>query len=357
MIDPTSFRTELERLLLVELFRAWREENRERFRGAMTPPQLALNDADDVLAHYRPRERGLVFSRSLLRTASWSAVLEVLRHEMAHQYVAEVLRVLDEPPHGPAFQRVCAARGIDASCHGLPDATAPVDADRERLVRRVKKLLALGGSPNEHEAQAAMRAAQRLVLEHNLAALHEVSANDYAARQLGDGQLRTPAHERILSGILARHFLVRTIWVPVYFADRAKYGRALEISGTHANLELAEYVHTYVLRTAERAWKQWRRADPERAKGQRSRYLLGVMLGFQESLREQERVNQQTGLVWVGDPGLEAWVGRRYPRLSRGRTITYYHTDALHQGKAEGRRLKIHRGLPEDPTQRGRLLG
>ena len=49
----------------------------------------------------------------------WTVVLEVLRHEMAHQYVDEVLGVHDETAHGPTFQAVCEARAIDGRAAGV----------------------------------------------------------------------------------------------------------------------------------------------------------------------------------------------------------------------------------------------
>ena len=49
----------------------------------------------------------------LVHDEPWQVVIEVLRHEMAHQYVDEVLRIHDESAHGPAFRKVCAERSID----------------------------------------------------------------------------------------------------------------------------------------------------------------------------------------------------------------------------------------------------
>ena len=39
--------------------------------------------------------------------APWPAVVEVLKHEMAHQYVHETLGLAHTPPHGEAFQSAC----------------------------------------------------------------------------------------------------------------------------------------------------------------------------------------------------------------------------------------------------------
>ena len=42
-------------------------------------------------------------------------MVEVLKHEMAHQYAHEILGARDESAHGEAFRTVCQRLGIDAS--------------------------------------------------------------------------------------------------------------------------------------------------------------------------------------------------------------------------------------------------
>ena len=160
-----------------------------------------------------------------------------------------------------------------------------------------------------------------------------------------------PAHERILAGILADSFFVKAIWVPAWMPRRGRRGRVLEISGTTANLETAEYVHAYVLRTAERLWLQ--DLAGRREKG---RFLLGVMLGFRDKLAAQARQDQEAGLVWVGDAGLEQFVGLRHPRLVAGRAVSFHATDAWHRGRAAGRAIELHAGVTERAENRRRLL-
>ena len=53
----------------------------------------------------------------------------------------------------------------------------------------------------------------------------------------------------ILAGILSDHFFVEVIWVPVWRPLDGKRGSVLEVCGSPANLELAEYVHAFVNHT------------------------------------------------------------------------------------------------------------
>ena len=346
-----NFSAGIEGALLHQLQRTWDGINRERFHEAMRPPVLGLSDGDARLGSWRGASRTIEISRRLVREQPWGVVVEVLKHEMAHQYVDEVLNVRDETAHGPAFREICARLGIDAAASG---AVAAESRDEWRVMARITKLLALADSPNTHEAQAAMNAAHRLMLKHNLGALgSEVS---YGVRYVGEPRARTGAAEKILAGILVNHFFVRAIWVPVYIPFDLRQGHQLELCGTPANLDIAAYVHAYVLETAERSWREHRRLRGIGGDRDRRRYVAGLMMGFADQLRTQTAVCAEEGLVWVGDPGLEDWVGRRFPRLRR--TATRVVTDdAWAHGREAGRHLVLRKPVTANPTRRGRLLG
>src|SRR5687768_14795632 len=96
---------------LRELLEEWRRQNDLLFLGALRPPVVAYADAETRLGEWRPATRTMAISPVLVEEQPWGVVVEVLKHEMAHQYVSEVLQVFDEPPHGPAFRRTCERYG------------------------------------------------------------------------------------------------------------------------------------------------------------------------------------------------------------------------------------------------------
>src|SRR5581483_4894672 len=162
----------LEAATLRALRRTWDDLNWNFFRTRMQAPTLALSDAGARLGRWVGDTRTLEISRTLLIEHGWGVVVEVLKHEMAHQYVDEILGCRDEHSHGPSFQKVCAERGIDARAAGLPEDVRDDGAGTDgRVLERIAKLLRLAESPNEYEAQSAMNAAQRLMLKHNLDAV------------------------------------------------------------------------------------------------------------------------------------------------------------------------------------------
>ncbi|HET7542652.1 MAG TPA: DUF2786 domain-containing protein, partial [Polyangiaceae bacterium] len=159
--------TELERAALHAIICTWQDLNGSLFRFQLERPGLELVDSSSRLGRWHGGLRVIEIARSLLVDHGWGVLVEVLKHEMAHQYVDEVLGQPDDAMHGAVFRRVCEERGIDPSAAGVPGVDKQTAVD-EHLLARIAKLLALAESSNEHEAQAAMSAAQRLMLKYNL---------------------------------------------------------------------------------------------------------------------------------------------------------------------------------------------
>ena len=335
--------------LVRELLSAHRQLNQSHFKSALSTPQLALSEATSFLARWLPGARTIEFSQPFLQNAeSWGVVIEVLKHEMAHQYVHEVLHET-EVAHGPAFRAVCERLGIDASASGVPQA-AP-DVAGKRVLDRVHKLLALAESDNRHEAEAAAAAAQRLMLRHNLEHVvlpgHGAESGTqarYGFRHLGRVTGRVTEWERRLGNVLREHFFVDIIWVPAYRSLEQKRGSVMEAIGTPENLDLAAYVYDFLVRTAERLWHLHR---TERGIGNAARraYLAGVISGFAQKLAQQAKVHRAEGLVWVPHAELVQYTRKRHPYL---RTIAHRghsQRDVFAHGQRAGRELVLHKGV------------
>jgi hypothetical protein len=341
--------------LLRELAETWREINGNHFRGKMRPPVFTLSEVGSRLGQWNSATRTMAIDRTLVCEQPWSVVRELLKHEMAHQFVHEVLKVHDETAHGPAFAEVCRRFGIDAATTGLPAAPAGGDSGSP-VLRRITRLLALAESPNVHEAEAAMKTAQRLMLRHNIDAQVATAREGYAFVQLGVPRRRVEAAEHVLAGILTRHFFVEAIWVPSYLPSEGRSGRVLELCGTLSNLEVASYVHGFLLETAARLWREHKRQHGIDSDQERRRFRVGVMSGFNEKLKSGAQESQREGLIWVGDPGLEGFLHQRYPRRSGGGTVGVRLTAAYEHGRAAGRNIVLHKPVKAGQA-RGRLLG
>lgn len=346
-----SFNAEIEGAILRALLQGWRDLNYFHFKDALVLPRFELSDNDQHLGEWRRLHSTIAFSRTFVRSKPWGVVLEVLKHEMAHQYAHEVLGAVDETAHGPAFRAVCARLGIDTSASGLPTEGA-VDAEQEKALRRVTRLLALAESPNANEAQAAMNAARKLMLRYNIDTL----PTGHSFRHLGEPSGRLQESDRWLATVLGKHFFVSVIWVPSFDANTGKTGRVLEISGTAPNLELAAYVHTFLKETGERLWRAHKREHGIRADKERQRFIAGAMRGFHEKLTEGARESREEGLVWVGDPKLAEYHAKRHPSVRNVKYGGAARTEAWEQGRAAGREIVLHKPVSGQTGGSGRFL-
>lgn len=339
-----EFTKELEVLLVRELAAEWVRLNWAHFGRRMRSPLVGLVDTTAVLARWLSGSRTIEFSRALVLSRPWGEVVEILKHEMAHQYVDEILRVTGESSHGPSFQNVCAAFGVDARAVGIPEASTAGDT---RILDRIRKLLSLAASENEHEAEAAMRTAQKLMLEHNLGELRARADRGYVHAHLGKPTARRGDHERWLARILTDHFFVEGIVVSVYRPLEGKSGSVLEVLGTETNVSMASYVHDFLLAAAARLWREHKRRNGIKADRERRSYYSGVMRGFLDKLDADKRTNASTGLVWVGDPGLDEHFAKRHPRVRTVRHVGRAHEGGYSHGRAAGRDLVLHQPVTQ----------
>jgi len=358
MTDSTAeLGVELERLALRALSQTWSNLNATFFGHRLRPPSFALSDSTQRLGRWVSAERTIELSRGLLLSHGWGVVVEVLKHETAHQFVDEVLQCRDEVAHGVSFRRVCAERGFDARAAGTPrDGSAPEDATA-RVLERVAKLLALAGSPNQHEAQAAMNAAQRLMLKHNLDVVRSGAQRGFEFKHLGEPTGRVGEPARLLASILGEFFFVEVIWVPVWRPLEGRPGTVLEVCGTRENVALAAYVHDFLLHTSERLWREHKCSAGLTGDTDRRAFLAGVMAGFRDKLQRERRHKQTEGLVWVGDPQLDGFFRGRHPHTRTRRHAGSAHNPAHADGRAAGRDIVLRRGIDAAPSGERRLLG
>ena len=334
----------------------WGEVNRLLFRGVMRPPTIALAPLEATLGRWVAVPRLIELSESFVESAPWGQVFEVLKHEMAHQFVTEVLGVRDETAHGAAFQKVCADRGIDARAAGRPE--EPAAEHEQRLVDRVKRLLSLAESPNLHEAEAAARMARRLIVKHNLEqeALHQTS--DYTWRHLGAPSRRVGSHVKYLAGILSSRFFVACILVEVADPRGGPSGRVLEICGTRANVAIAEFVFAFLLATAERLWRDSVAKGELGGLAARQSFLLGIMAGFGETLRKQDaELPEERAMVSLRDKEPERLLRRRYPLQRSTGGSSAGSADAFEAGREQGRQIRLRKPMSSDRGNGGGLLG
>ena len=146
-------------LILLEESRRLREEI-----PAVAKLPLANIQIDAALGEWDEHRRLIRISEALIQRGQFSEITFVLKHETAHQIVSELYGIKSATAHGEAFRRACRLLKIS------PDAQLCLDAIRDecKVTDRVRKLMALGSSSNQHEAERALTKAHELMLKHNI---------------------------------------------------------------------------------------------------------------------------------------------------------------------------------------------
>ncbi len=310
---------------------------RDYFRDAFRPAVLSLTDRESLLGEWRRDAREISLSRAFVLSSPWGSVVEVLKHEIAHQYVDEVLKVHDETAHGAAFRRTCEMFGVDARARGIPESN-----EVSPLMDKIVRLLALTESPNRHEAEAAALAAKRLIQKYQIESV-ETGAT-FRFRHLGEVKGRVFEHERVLASILAAHFGVEVIWVSSYLPLLGKRGSILEVVGTHETTSVAEYVHAFLLRAANDAWTtHYETTDvPMR---DRLPFLAGVMCGVRDRLTREKDAPASSALVHLAKEKTNEFLRKRYPYIRSVRHVGNARKESFGEGREVGRKITIRKGV------------
>ncbi|MEE2659279.1 MAG: DUF2786 domain-containing protein [Candidatus Latescibacterota bacterium] len=341
------------------LYRWWDHYNRELLHGALRRPQIELFDGEHRLGEWDPNYRRIRISRNHIRNESWVLVLDTLRHEIAHQFVWEILDAGTEDPHGCAFAEASGRLRCSPyarvpiretwSGDGITEAPHAVQCPADtRVLRIVKKLLSLAASSNENEAHAAVAKAQRLMLQHNIDLVELDRERYFVRRCLGEVKGRHPAWELWLAMVLNEFFFVEVLWARSYDARSDRQGTVLEVYGTVTNLEMAEYVHSYLCELLPRLWRDYRKRQGVTDNHERMRFFAGVLQGFHEKLESQRRALASQGgtgdersLVWKGDARLGEFYRYYNPRIQTRISGGVASTEVFEHGLSEGRQVNI----------------
>jgi len=368
-VPPNDFiiQEELERRILHGLACEWESarwilssSNREKLRK----PLFSIREMNSKWGYWSEEKNEICLSRNLVLNHSWDAVREILLHEMAHQFAGQVLGAGSKPPHGPKFKRACYLLRANPSASGnyrpldevvSHDSTGPED----KIMVRVKKLMALAQSKNQHEAEAAMAKAHEFIEKYNVDLLARNENRHFASVFVGSPALRHFREDYHLSSLLQDSYFVFGIWVPAYVMEKRKMGNVLEISGTLQNVRIASYVYDFVKHFIDSQWYEYNK-DKGLSRYRKTDFAVGILEGFRSKLKLQtekrKKIKSRLALIKIQDPLLEKHMNYKYPRTTtvRGKALRK-DKHVLKDGISIGNRLVIFRGITQKGTN-GRLL-
>jgi hypothetical protein len=335
------------------------------YRKRLRKPIFSLGDLKNKWGSWTGEKREICLSRDLVLKHPWDAVQEVLKHEIAHQFAQELLGADGEPPHGPTFMKACQLLRANPKASGeykplderiLGDSTNLED----KILVRIKKLMALAQSKNQHEAEAAMAKAHKLIEKHNIDLLKRDEDRHFISVFVGKPACRHFREENDLANLIQDFYFVHGIWVPAYVLEKGKRGNVLEITGTIQNVRIASYVHEFVKRYVDAQWVKYN-GNKGLNRYRKSDFAVGIIEGFRSKLKSQrskKRAKGKLSLIKVEDPLLKKHVSFRYPRttsirqkgLRRDRNV-------LNDGRRLGKNLVISKGIEEKRRGKRLLIG
>ena len=362
---------ELERRILHGLACEWESalSMLSSFDGKkLRRPLFSIRDMNGRWGYWSEEKNEIAVSRNLVLNHSWDAVREILLHEMAHQFACQVLSASNEPPHGPKFKRACYLLKADSkasgNCQPLDELISQGLAGTEdKILLRVKKLMALAQSRNQHEAEAAMAKAHEFIAKYNLDLLTRHEQHNFVSVFVGSPALRHFREDYHLSTLIQDFYFVYGIWVPAYVMEKSKMGRVLEVSGTLQNIKIASYVYDFVKHFID---SQWHTYNQEKGlnRYRKTDFALGVIKGFRSKLqlqtkkqnKQQNNIKGKLALIIIRDPLLQRYIDYKYPHTSKVRSnVLREDKHVLQDGICVGKKLIIHKGITEKRTSQ-RLL-
>lgn len=327
----------------------------ESLRQSLQKPLFAIRDMRNQLGCWSLQKREIALSRDLVSHHRWDDVKEVLLHEMAHQVAHEGLRASSETDHGPGFKKACGLLRANPKASGsYPPLHVRLHqgeelSDRDRIVARIHKLMALAQSSNLNEASAAMRKAYELIARHNVDLIDRGAAQNYHSLFLGAPRLRFFREAYQLAHLLQEFYFVQCMWIQAWVLNKNKMGRVLEISGSRKNIQVAEYIHTTVCRYIESAWVDYRRGKGL-SRYRKTDFAIGIINGFSTTLEQASTSRGADNGIQlpaeIEDHALTRYMTQRYPNVrSFSRKGPGHDRQVLADGTKKGRKLVIAKGI------------
>jgi hypothetical protein len=355
---------------LTQLDREYRDICHQ-YRVDLWPPVLAITDGTRQMGGWSTADRRLTISRVLIERHPWHVVLQVLKHEMAHQMCGD-LHHQEDAGHGPLFRQCCLRLGLDApfqrassdlaaSLAAMEPGPASTEQGR-RVIAKVRKLLALGASDNEHEAALAVRRAEELLARHRLDFSGLAEDQELVHRTINTGGRTLAMYRKAICNILAGSFGVRVICSSLYDPQANCSFKTVELLGREEEVAVAEHCYHFLENRLQTLWER-RRPEFSGFSGQsrtaRKSFFLGLLDGFRETLTASRRQSSDAPDAKPASPPgrdvpalrrqeqlLADFVAFRFPRLRRLRRQDCVMDRAAYQeAVAAGRKIVLRRPM------------
>ncbi|PND29632.1 hypothetical protein C1I89_33695 [Achromobacter pulmonis] len=214
--------------------------------------------------------------------------------------------------------------------------------DKDSILRKIQKCMALAGSAEPAEAAAALRQAQALMREHGISDLEVTAASvqEMPVRARADNPTM---HESLTASMVADAFGCRLI-----FSNGFVHGPRWLLVGCSPNVDVAAYALQVLLRLLFKARKDYiaaklKRCGPKNKRARADAFCMGWAHAASRAVSNMERTDEQDkaieAFMSLNHPDLDS-LKPREPRAARGDTWA----DRA-AGHIAGQGVQLHQGV------------
>ncbi len=156
-------------------------------------------------------------------------------------------------------------------------------ADAQKMLRKVEKLMALGQSNNEAEAQAASRKANYLLIKYNLQRINTGDDNpDIKYLTICHKKKRIESIQRALLSILKSYYYVNCLTSRTYHAQDDTVYKSIVLVGRKEVLKVAEYAYHFLIDTGQTLWQNFKKQSNAK-RGDKLSFDMGFIAGIEHN--------------------------------------------------------------------------
>jgi hypothetical protein len=322
---------------------------RSRFtvNGTSWPISIVCFEGDSLWGYFDPQFYQIGINSRLVGTIKDCVLRDLLRHELAH-YLTYIYFRYATSSHGDEFKHICNQYNwpheVSKASADLPSIIKIGDVKSEAVIEKVKKLLSLANSDNQHEAELATIKANQLILKYHIEKADLEDSNEFCVSALMESSKKNSLMIAIYE--ILTHFLVK----PLLF-----YGKGcvrLEAAGDRAQIDLAHYITDFLTIELERLWKIESKSQNLKGLRAKNSFYVGIAKGFSEKLqksRQSYAASEARQLVKI-EHELQHSFTKYLGNLSTSISTKMLDTKALESGKTRGRDLSIRSGIKSNSS-------
>jgi len=233
-------------------------------------------------------------------------------------------------------------------------------SDLDRIIRKIKRCLALGSSGNANEAEMALRQARKLMDTYRLSHA-DLHVSDVGSETRSTGKQVTPYWQRSLADVAGAYFRCQTI-IQFNRVSPNRYESVFRFIGVKPNAELASYAYDSLLTqimAARRNYTDTLQGSPGRRRSRADTFCRAWVHAVSSKIAEFARVNKLdeigTGLVALehaDSQAIDLWIKQNVGRVNDAPAMRAkrYNKSDLRAGYQSGTQAELRQGVGESES-------